>query len=157
MDVFGGSLALGEVSGDGTVDLIVGAAGADGPGKARSDAGEAYVFFGGQGLFCLPRPERTTGLRAVRRGPNVEVQWDPAADTATERYDVWAVENGDKTFVPYANLASQGPDLTSPCPPPPAATPVCTDAGAISRAPTLIFYQVRAACANGTENIDHPF
>lgn len=44
-DRFGTSLECGDVDGDGTADLIVGASGHDAPGKA--DAGCVYVFRGG--------------------------------------------------------------------------------------------------------------
>lgn len=46
-DQCGGSVSAGDLDGDGTDDLILGAAGADGPGNARSEAsGEAYVIHG---------------------------------------------------------------------------------------------------------------
>lgn len=43
-----GTIASGDVNGDGQSDLIVGAPAADGPDDTRPDAGEAYVFFGPQ-------------------------------------------------------------------------------------------------------------
>lgn len=50
-DRLGTSLAVGDVNGDGIADIIVGAPGADGPGEARSGAGELYVIFGGPHLM----------------------------------------------------------------------------------------------------------
>jgi hypothetical protein len=49
-DRFGFSVAVGDVTGDGNLDLIVGAPTADGPADARIDSGEAYVLMGGAGL-----------------------------------------------------------------------------------------------------------
>lgn len=46
-DHFGASVAAGDVTGDGTVDLIAGAPDADGPGEARAGTGEAYLLAGG--------------------------------------------------------------------------------------------------------------
>ena len=47
------AVAAGDVNGDGHADIIAGAFGADGPGDARPDCGEAYVIFG-------PADERQT-------------------------------------------------------------------------------------------------
>lgn len=41
-----GSFALGDVSGDGVTDLVVGAPHADGPSDGRRDAGQVHVVFG---------------------------------------------------------------------------------------------------------------
>lgn len=40
------SLAAGDFNGDSFADLVLAAAGADGPGNSRADGGEAYVFLG---------------------------------------------------------------------------------------------------------------
>jgi hypothetical protein len=45
-DLLGCGLATGDVDGDGTDDLFVGACYADGEGNDTSNAGESYVFFG---------------------------------------------------------------------------------------------------------------
>jgi hypothetical protein len=42
----GGAIATGDLNGDGTLDLVLGASSADGPSAARSNAGEAYVLYG---------------------------------------------------------------------------------------------------------------
>ena len=49
-DHAGVSIATGDVTGDGTRDLIIGAPDADGPNEDRPSAGEAYVIQGGPGL-----------------------------------------------------------------------------------------------------------
>lgn len=46
-DHLGVSVAVGDVTGDGTADLSIGAPDADGPSEDRSNAGEAYVLEGG--------------------------------------------------------------------------------------------------------------
>lgn len=47
-DLLGGyvSLATGDFNNDGVADIVVGAPMADGPDDARTDAGEAYLFYG---------------------------------------------------------------------------------------------------------------
>ena len=46
----GGALAVGDVTGEGVDDLILGTPNADGPADGRMDAGEAYIIFGRAGL-----------------------------------------------------------------------------------------------------------
>ena len=50
-DQFGFSLNLGELSGNGIADLIIGAPGVDGPNNQRANAGAVYVIFGGPNLI----------------------------------------------------------------------------------------------------------
>jgi len=45
-DQLGVAVAVGDVNGNGTGDVLVGAPRADGPNNGRTDAGEAYVVFG---------------------------------------------------------------------------------------------------------------
>src|SRR5262249_5244145 len=49
-DHLGASIAVGDVTGDGTADLAIGAPDAAGPGNTRTGAGEAYVIAGGSNL-----------------------------------------------------------------------------------------------------------
>lgn len=49
-DLFGFSLAVGNINGDAYPDLIIGAPQADGPDNSRPNVGEVYVFFGGPSL-----------------------------------------------------------------------------------------------------------
>ncbi len=49
-DHLGASVATGDVTGDGTTDLLAGAPDADGPSGDRTSAGEAYVVKGGASL-----------------------------------------------------------------------------------------------------------
>ena len=83
------------------------------------------------------------------------MQWDGASDAATAAYDVWSVQDQDKTTIPRVNRVDDGTRALAGCkPPPPVGTPSCTDFGAVSRAPLLVFYQVRPACSDGTEGLD---
>ena len=45
-DIFGFSIASGDIDGDGIDDLLVGARGADGPGNSSQEAGQIYIFPG---------------------------------------------------------------------------------------------------------------
>ncbi|NKB71187.1 MAG: T9SS type A sorting domain-containing protein [Candidatus Latescibacteria bacterium] len=49
-DRLGEELVAADVNGDGTMDLLVGAYRADGPGNSRPDAGETYIVFGAASL-----------------------------------------------------------------------------------------------------------
>jgi hypothetical protein len=49
-DQFGVSVAAADVNGDGIADIIVGASGYSGPAGDRTDAGGAFVFYGGKNL-----------------------------------------------------------------------------------------------------------
>ncbi|HEU5322630.1 MAG TPA: hypothetical protein VFX28_17620, partial [Methylomirabilota bacterium] len=54
-DNFGQAVAVGDVNGDGVDDIIASASRADGPGEARQEGGEAFVFFGSKALSGLVR------------------------------------------------------------------------------------------------------
>ena len=49
-DNLGFAVAAGDLNGDGTADVIAGAIGSNGLENLRTDMGEAFVFFGGEGL-----------------------------------------------------------------------------------------------------------
>jgi hypothetical protein len=49
-DLLANFAAAGDVNGDGNADIVLGTQKADGPDNGRTDAGEAYVIFGGDDL-----------------------------------------------------------------------------------------------------------
>ena len=51
LDKLGSALQSGDIDGDGTDDILVGAVGADGPEDRIPDAGEVYIIFG------IPKPQ----------------------------------------------------------------------------------------------------
>lgn len=61
-DHLGVSVAAGDVTGDGTADLSIGAPDADGPSEDRSSAGEAYVLQGGTNFNPTVGSERRIDL-----------------------------------------------------------------------------------------------
>ena len=85
-DLAGFALAVADVSGDGTGDVIVGAFWADGPDDSRSRGGEVYAFFGSKSLGGA------LDLRRVR--PDVIVYGANGDDRLGEAVSVGDV-NGD--------------------------------------------------------------
>lgn len=72
MGVSAGRNLIADVTGDGTADVIVSAALADGVGNARADCGEIYVFQGGAGLtgYLNLRPTLPAQVVADIIGPS---------------------------------------------------------------------------------------
>lgn len=106
---------------------------------------------------CSPLPLPVLGVGAVRRNSDVVLTWDATSDPSTVAYDVWKVVDGDRTRIPLANRANAGPAIVAPPTCTGGVTLTCTDANVVSAPPALLFYQVRGACADGTEGVDHPF
>ena len=80
-DVFGAAVATGDVNGDGTADLVVGAT------RADSGKGAVYVFFGGTGFASRSSAAADATLTAgpldARFGATLvvaEATWDTVAD-----------------------------------------------------------------------------
>lgn len=61
-DHLGFSIATGDVTGDGTPDLLIGAPDADGFGELKASAGEAYIMEGGSNLDPVTGSERRIDL-----------------------------------------------------------------------------------------------
>ena len=100
-----GSVASGDVNGDGQADLIVSAPGADGPDDSRPDAGEAYVILG-------PRDGKTLDLS--RDKPDVTIFGATDGD-----FMGFAVGAGDVNGDGFADillgaLLADGPDDQRP-------------------------------------------
>jgi len=68
--------AMGDFNGDGIMDLLIGAHHADGPRNARSEAGEAYVYFGDQ---CMPSTLDVAGQQG--RIPDILIYGENGRET----------------------------------------------------------------------------
>ncbi|MGF1456602.1 MAG: Ig-like domain-containing protein [Alphaproteobacteria bacterium] len=84
----------GDLNGDGIADLIVGARFADGAGNGESDAGEAYVVFGGSGVsaggsFDLSTLDGVNGflLNGLDAGDQFSRSLDSAGDVNGDGLD----------------------------------------------------------------------
>ena len=94
---------------------------------------------------CAEIPRPVESLTAVRRGNDVDLTWDAAADADT--YHVWSVPT--REGVPRARMGSPVARGVVGCSPPtPAAVPSCLDVGAIGR-PGDEYYNAVSLCAGG--------
>lgn len=71
-----GAITTGDINGDGTVDLIIGAPYADGSGGGRADSGEVYVYFGNWTLTGILDVAGTSGYT-----PDIVIYGAAAGDT----------------------------------------------------------------------------
>ena len=72
-DRLGGTLAIGDVDGDGSADLVMGANGGDGAGNGRTNCGEVHVLLGSSSPFV-------DGTRNLRTQPANALIYGPAYD-----------------------------------------------------------------------------
>jgi len=72
-DRLGGTVAVGDVDGDGTKDLVRGAIGGEGTGNSRTNGGQVHVLLGGTTPFA-------DGIRNLRTQPSEGVIYGPAYD-----------------------------------------------------------------------------
>ncbi len=100
-DEFGSNIAIGDVNGDGSDDLVVSAEDANGPENGRGQAGEAYVIFG--------PVEPNTTIDVLNVGPDVTVF---GADTDDRLGEALAV--GDVTGDGVADLVIGAPRADGP-------------------------------------------
>lgn len=107
----GGALAVADVNGDGIGDLLLGAAGADGPEGGRNAAGEAYVIFGREHF-----PPVLDLLIQGEGGADVTIYGADELDGLSAGGALTAGDvNGDGIAdLLLAALAADGPDETRP-------------------------------------------
>ncbi len=72
-DRLGGTVAVGDVDGDGSTDLVLGANGGDGAGNSRANCGEVHVLLGASAPFV-------DGIRNLRTQPANGLIYGPAYD-----------------------------------------------------------------------------
>jgi hypothetical protein len=124
-DQFGATLAAADVNGDGTPDIIAGASGYDGAQGDRTEAGAAFVFFGGD----LPRRatllEADLFLHGARPGESaasalaaVDADGNGAAEVALSApfasgADGTRNASGEATVVDLANVLGGSIDLNA--------------------------------------------
>ncbi len=79
--LFDNSITTGDLNGDGVADIILGAAGGDGPANGRAEAGEAYIIFGRQSPAAFPS---TIDLTNALGGADVTIYGATAGDNLTD-------------------------------------------------------------------------
>ena len=94
------------------------------------------------------------GTSAVEKTGDVRLRGQRGGSRNPRGHNVWRLVDGDK-----AKMPSIGAGLTGGAPPPveavctqlPLTAGECDDLGAIDNDPDLVFYRVRAYCADGLE------
>ncbi len=107
-DLFGASVALGDVTGDGTVDLAAGAPGAGGPSNGRANGGEAYLFVGGAN-FNPPFGGSETRKDIALDGENLTVFGAAAGDRLGATVAIGQINSaGNTDTIPDLLLGAPG-------------------------------------------------
>ena len=103
-DLGGGSLAFGDVNGDGRADLIVGAESADGAGNGKLDAGDVFVLLGrDSGAIEALRPAPAPTARGkAQTPPTGPVLIDLARPDVAGLTTIHGADPGDHTGVRLA-------------------------------------------------------
>ena len=100
LDGLGSSLVSGDVNKDGVKDLIIGAPGGDGPEGQRSDAGEAYLIYGGS----LP-----TQLDLAEENPDVIIYGADPLDNLGSALASGDIDGDDTDDLLLGAIGADGP------------------------------------------------
>ncbi len=108
-DHLGASLAVGDLNGDGVMDLVIGAPNADGPSEARPNVGEVYIFFGGASLASAS----VRDLRSLPADVTIFGWGGPAGKNVQDQAGT-AVAAGDVNGDGIADLLIGAPGVKGP-------------------------------------------
>jgi len=100
-DLFGSSIAVGDVNGDGRDDVLIGAVGGDGAGEGREDSGEAYLFLG--------RTSWAATLNIAETGPDTVFYGVDAGDNAGISVSAGDVNGDGKDDIIVSAYHADGP------------------------------------------------
>lgn len=106
-DFFGDGVRIGDLNGDGTADLVVGARGADGPADSRPGAGEVYIFRG-RSSWPASINMATTAPDTIEYGPDNSDQF-----SAHRAISIGDLDGDGRQELVAATASGAGPNNTA--------------------------------------------